>query len=605
MGDEGGEVRIFSQGGAPLGVLDGSGDPHVHAGSEPCGVATDAAGDVYVGYKTSEPPSEGSFGGLGYVAKYVPSGNPAKNADFDSEVTGLLATNVNTGCNVAVSSEYLYWVGHQSGNNRYPISAFPGGGGSADLTGTGVDLSATADDSIFVDPETEDVYIGTGRSTGTVRQYDKAGNLLGSIDIEGRPIEAAGVAVDDSTGKLYVSVEKYRVPAEKQIFVYGPAVEVEPPSASIDPMSEFDFRSAHFSGTVNAEGEGAAHATTYRFQCSPACPGLEGDREVPADGEDHEVSDDAEGLAAETEYTVRLIAENAAGKVEDTTSFETEPTPPAAEAPAATIDPVTEYSATAAHLTGTVDPMGSGEAQETTYRFEYTADGVLWVPGEEQGPIEGSGPQPVSADLTGLEPNSGYSVRLRAENVGGVVFSVTPNPAFTTSPSPPAVEATAATRVLETSAQLNGRVNPLNSETTYYFQWGTADCASNPCASIPLGEDGEAGTGGGFRLGLGDASPASPPRRPTATASSPRAPAGKPRAPRGASPPRRPRRPAPTKGCAPAPPHGCPTAGPMRWSPQSKRTAATSGRFLSAAAAPPTATPSPTCRSPASPGPRA
>src|SRR5262249_49785139 len=161
-----------------------------------------------------------------------------------------------------------------------------------------------------------------------------------------------------------------------------------------------------------------------------------------------------------------------------TADFET-PAKPLLTAPAVTIDSVSGITADSAHLSGTVDPMGSGEGQGTKYRFEYTGDGLQWHRLKDQGPIEGNGPQPISDELEGLEPNSSYSVRLIAENGGGSALSDLPNPTFTTEAILPGVEVSPATNVLAESAQLNARVNPRNSATTYYFQWGPADCASS------------------------------------------------------------------------------------------------------------------------------
>ena len=46
------------------------------------------------------------------------------------------------------------------------------------------------------------------------------------------------------------------------------------------------------------------------------------------------------------------------------------------------------------------------------------------------------------------------------------------------------------------SRKLTGTVNPNNSPTTYWFEYGTADCSSNPCTSSPASQDASAGSGG-------------------------------------------------------------------------------------------------------------
>jgi hypothetical protein len=506
-------VEIYSPNGVHLGTLDGSGNPH-HFPTEsvqtahPCGVEVDAAGSVYVSY----------CGGLetSHVDKYVPTANPVAEADFDSEI-------FNTGGPLLATPGGLYIAGGSSTDptfTRYPYSLFPGGGGSADASGQGTTLflpdgvRADAGAGGFgvsaVDPTSEDLYLrhekvfGFGTQFG-ISQLDKAGNKLSFIPT---PNEAIGVGVDAGTGHVYVSNYRASLDGANKVRIYDKAELLDPPGATIDTPSNLTYKSAHFTGTVNPGGSGEGYETYYRFECTPSCPGLftgnglsplDRNRELPADGADHAVSDDASELSPETKYEVSLIATNGYFNqaVEDTISFET-PAKPPVTAPAVTIDAVTTHSAETAHLSGTVDPMGTGPGQETTYRFEYTSDGVKWIALPNQGPIEGSGPQAVSTELEGLQPNTTYSVRLHAENDGGEDTSDAPDPSFTTDIAAPEVQVTGATHVLPTSAQLNGRVNPKNSQTTYHFQWGTADCASSPCASVPASKDADAGSGSGF-----------------------------------------------------------------------------------------------------------
>ncbi|HEX3173467.1 MAG TPA: hypothetical protein VHQ43_04515, partial [Solirubrobacterales bacterium] len=497
-----GQVNVYSPQGALLGTIDGSGNPLTdHAALEDTarGLAVDAAGNLYVSYGHSvfdEVHHSFSFVPTS-IDKYVPSAQPVANGDFDSQITGVKFRE--GGGLLAASAISLYVDG-----TKYPLSSFPGGGGTADASGNGVVVVADLPLALSVDPSNEDVYFGNDLGVG---HYDKDGNLIATAET---PDNAAGIAVDTASGKLFVSnnIDGVGGPEDK-VRIYGPAEFPAPPSAELDPVSSLKFDSAHFSGTVNSGGTKEAQETTYRFQCTPACPGLQGDRSIPTDGADHEVSDDTTGLTPETTYEVTLIAKSKAGEDKATLSFET-PAKPVATAPAVTIDAVTSFDSDSAHLTGTVDPMGTGENQATTYRFEYTRDGVKWISLGDQGPIEGSGPQAVSDELEGLEPNTGYSVRLKAENVGGEVTSGAPNPSLTTEAIAPQVEATAATQVKASSARLNGRVNPQNSQTTYYFQWGTSDCASNPCISVPASKDGDAGSGNGFEFVGADISGLSP-----------------------------------------------------------------------------------------------
>ncbi len=485
----GGKVEVYSPGGAHLGTIDGSGNPNPGP-TTALFVATGPDGALYIGYKE-------------HLDKYVPSANPPKNSDFDSELRFEGFSEERKLQEAAVTANGIYVVQEPFHGAlgrplaRYPLSAFPGGGGSAvpspELS------SSTLEVGLATDFSTGDFYVTHecfNLSCPGTDQYNEAGNWVSFIHVPGN---VARVAVDSSSGKVYRIVTDSET-EERDVRIYGKGEPVQTPTAAIDPVTEFKFNRAHLTGTVNPGASGPLQETVYRFVCKPECPGLEGERTVPGDGADHAVSDDAVELQPETKYEVTLIARNAnwdetfkPAEVRSTTSFETPPKPPSI-APEAAIDPVTEFGPESAHLTGTVDPNGTGELQETTYRFEYSTDGKTWTSAGNQGPVEG-GPQEVSTDLEGLEPNTAYEVRLHAENVGGEVTTAPPNPSFTTKAAAPEVEMTGATQVLTASAQLNGRIDPRNSQTSYWFEWGTGDCSANPCASLPLGKDGDAGSG--------------------------------------------------------------------------------------------------------------
>ena len=518
------KVEVYSSAGAHLGTIDGSGNPNP-GGTTPSAVTVDAAGNLYVGYQ----PKDSAFA---HLDKYVPSANPPKNSDFDSE----LRFESGKICDAALGTTALFAMVNRAGScewSRFAL-AFPGTGGSALATpiGPAPDFPGSVGFGLTTDLSNGDLYAANYRGFRLnsvnqniiteigISQYDAAGNWVSFTKVSRLEVGVTfpqDVGVDSASGQLYAPM--FSRQGDRSVRIYGNGEAVEPPTAAIDPVTSFDFKSAHFTGTVNPGASGPLQETAYRFHCSPKCPGLQAERIVPGDGVDHIVSDDAVELQPETHYEVELMARNVtttedfqkydhdqggravvspefAGEVIATTSFETAAKPPAVT-PEVSIDPVSEFDSESAHLTGTVDPKGTGPLQEATYRFEYSSDGIKWQGAGEQGPIEGSA-QAVSADIAGLLPNTTYQVRLSAENDGGNATSVLPNPTFTTDAVAPLVEATHATQVLTGSAQLNGRIDPNNAQTSYHFEWGTADCASNPCASVPASKDGDAGSGNGF-----------------------------------------------------------------------------------------------------------
>ena len=154
-------------------------------------------------------------------------------------------------------------------------------------------------------------------------------------------------------------------------------------------------------------------------------------------------------------------------------------------APVATIDPIDPESitATAAQLSGTVDPNGVS----TQWHFEYRILGApSWTTTPSQGAGSGEAAIPVSHELVGLAPNTEYEARLLAVNLGGSSTSA-PSPIFTTTTAAPIVT-TAASVASEEEATLHGLIDPQGSNVTgCHFEWGTTPAYGNtvPCASLP------------------------------------------------------------------------------------------------------------------------
>ena len=128
----------------------------------------------------------------------------------------------------------------------------------------------------------------------------------------------------------------------------------------------------------------------------------------------------------------------------------------------------TNITSSSATLNGTVDP----NAITTTVHFQYGTTSNYGSTTANRT-YAGNMTQSVSANITGLSPNTTYHFRLVGTNNGGTRFGS--DRTFTTSSvtGPPIVATTAASNVASFSATLNGSVNPHGLTTSVYFQYGT------------------------------------------------------------------------------------------------------------------------------------
>jgi hypothetical protein len=148
--------------------------------------------------------------------------------------------------------------------------------------------------------------------------------------------------------------------------------------------------------------------------------------------------------------------------------------------PVMTVDPPSaEY--TTAQVSGTID---TGGEPETRYVFQYSEDGgASWTSPSREGPLPAmSGPQNVSADLTGLKPGTEYTVRLGAENEAThFALEYAPDqPTFTTkAATPPDATIDPVTTFTGTTAHftatidVNAPAGPLSpaAKAAYRVKW--------------------------------------------------------------------------------------------------------------------------------------
>ena len=156
-------------------------------------------------------------------------------------------------------------------------------------------------------------------------------------------------------------------------------------------------------------------------------------------------------------------------------------------APTVTIEPAGSVTSTGADLSGSVTPNGN---PNVGWHFEISTDDANWSPvAADQDAGNGISPVPVAQALTGLVPNTTYFVRLAATRPfnAPVLSSETQ---FTTVAITPTVTTQPADDVTPSHAVLPGLVNPNNSPSTYYFEYGPTTAYGT---SVPATQDADAG----------------------------------------------------------------------------------------------------------------
>jgi hypothetical protein len=471
-------VQIFSASGSKIGELTeapAAGAPW----GEPCGVAVDPAGNVYVGLY---PES---------VNEYTPTGSVVTNANYNASMVGLTGA-----CQLAADSEGSVYVDSypEGPVTKYAASQFA----VAPLAASGTVIDASGS-SVAVDPSTTELFVDNEEG---IAQYSGAGTLLGRSGNSGPGALSFshGVAVNGAPGGELYAIDFDGESGSYRIDRFGPAVVQA--EAVTEPASNVTPTSATVNGTVNPAG---LQVATCQFEygtaegvfphsapCSPA-PG-EGTAAVP-------VSAALSGLAPGTTYHYRLAATNANGTNNGSEETFFTPTAPQVRDEAAEVKSAEPAGQTTATLQGQVDPGGA----EATYHFEYdtreykegeAAHGTS-VPAPD-GMLEASQVfvSVPPADLTGLTRDTTYHYRLVAHNAYGTASG--PDQLFTTLGAL-LIDSESVSEVGATSARLVTQLNPLGSPTEYHFEYDTREYKTGEAShgtNVPTPE-GSAGEGVG------------------------------------------------------------------------------------------------------------
>jgi hypothetical protein len=248
----------------------------------------------------------------------------------------------------------------------------------------------------------------------------------------------------------------------------GASAAVAAPSATIDSISDVTETSAHIVGTFETSEE-----TNWRIDYST--DGVTWTENVASGGPvsaGETVSADPTGLAPNTRYFVRLVIYVAPTDellISDTPRFTTLATPGIDPPTVVSLADASSVSIVTAKASGEVErPAGAGSALDTRCNFEYVTDAQFTtdlfeqataVSCQPENPITVGGSTPVTANLTGLEADTTYHLRLIAENDGGTDVEVASS-TFTTDPATAPVLTLDPATAKYTVAKISGTIDP-------------------------------------------------------------------------------------------------------------------------------------------------
>jgi hypothetical protein len=242
--------------------------------------------------------------------------------------------------------------------------------------------------------------------------------------------------------------------------------------------SAFDVTACRFEYVTDADYTATGFAGAGKADCEGFAP-------ITAPNGEQEVTAHLAGLSPNTTYHLRLAAENAAPGVvtkEAASTFTT--LAPVAKPVVIAADDATEIGKRTAKATGEIErPAGADPALDVSCRFEFVTEEQFTdnPPGEEfagagqapcaQNPVSSPAPDfpavsaDVSAELSGLTPNTTYHLRLVAENGGGADTKEAAATFTTVAIIPPSFTVDSITEVGYTGFRFTGTADPGNQGT--------------------------------------------------------------------------------------------------------------------------------------------
>jgi len=318
-----------------------------------------------------------------------------------------------------------------------------------------------------------------------------AAGYLGGSEAEFGPNEARSIAYNNSLDRLYALVGNREggstAGGKPRVLVFGTQQSGTEAVVTANAPSAVGVSSAHLSGTVNPENTSVEwHFEWKTPKQSWAGAGSSSAQALPSDASDHAVELDTNALRGGTSYQVRLVAVDTATRLASFSNTVSLTTTAAAAKPGVTITSPSNLTTSSAKVSGTVDP--EGDTADWKVQLSKGAGCAGSFADQSIGQIEegSTSPTPVEATLTALLPSESYCARIVATNSAGTTTSETKE-FETLEVQPTQVFAAFVAPRTDTTARLNGYVNPEGAKLTYHFEYSSD--GGTTWTSLPEGED--------------------------------------------------------------------------------------------------------------------
>ncbi len=443
------EVRGFNANGEVL-----PGFPLTAGLGSPCGVTTDAEGNLWVGDESEHQIRE--YSSSGEILRIINTSS-VYEPEFGAGRVCNIAVDKSTGdLYFTLSGNYganrIVW--RLTAASNYSVQA---------VEEFVVNPSYPGIESIVIDSARHVVYLAEGSK---IDAYNTDGVLLQEF---GTSVEVVTLGFDESSGLLYGTFGAW---TERHILVFDPVIV--PDAETGEPTGD-----SQISGTTGTAG--GPPVTECKFEWGPTKS--YGETPVPCSpappyGESETVTADLSGLIKEATYHYRLVATNSNG-----TNIGVDRTITPHNVPFLRTKPASSVERTCATLNGAFE----GNGEDTEYNFEWgttsSYGNTAFDAPEDAGP--GTGPQQESFQLCDLQPATTYHYRFIADN--GVGPSSGKDSTFTTAPAVIGIGTDPATEIGGVVGTLNGHWTGDGSATSYYFEWGFSKSYENTTPVVDVG----------------------------------------------------------------------------------------------------------------------